>query len=316
MDISLKDIWIDRGSRQRKEIIIEDLLESIPRNGVLVPIIVIAESGPANQPYKLIAGERRYTASRQLHIETIPARLQQQLTKRGRRVVVFNFGRGFYTLNQERVLFEKLLVNGVKPTAAVFVDGINEAFFLTDHTELSPLLDRVVRQINENEQWREGLNLLPVWRLLPGSESPHELATLQTDAVKRQLGISQYPTIEQFARIARDRYLANRLLADSAAREFGVKSLFVWQPAPTYGFDKHDYPFGEDPSHKMTPALYLQLSLWQSANNPGSNFLDLSGAHQGHKAPLYVDSIHYSAAFCAVIAELIATQIETFGWLN
>ena len=87
MDISLKDIWIDRGSRQRKEIIIEDLLESIPRNGVLVPIIVIAESGPANQPYKLIAGERRYTASRQLHIETIPARLLGDLSPIEQRVV-------------------------------------------------------------------------------------------------------------------------------------------------------------------------------------------------------------------------------------
>ena len=45
--IALKDIWIDRGTRQRKEIVIDDLLESIPRRGVLVPIIVVAEPGPA-----------------------------------------------------------------------------------------------------------------------------------------------------------------------------------------------------------------------------------------------------------------------------
>ncbi len=87
MDISLKDIWIDRASRQRKEIIIDDLLDSIPRRGVLVPIIVVAEVGPANQPYKLLAGERRYTASRQLGLPSIPARLLSDLSPIEQKVV-------------------------------------------------------------------------------------------------------------------------------------------------------------------------------------------------------------------------------------
>ena len=85
--IALKDIWIDRGTRQRKEIIIDDLLESIPRRGVLVPIIVVAEEGPAQQPYKLIAGERRYTASRKLGLPDIPARLLTDLSPTEQRIV-------------------------------------------------------------------------------------------------------------------------------------------------------------------------------------------------------------------------------------
>jgi len=85
--IALKDIWIDRGTRQRKEITIDDLLESIPRRGVLVPIIVVAEEGPAQQPYKLIAGERRYTASRKLGLPDIPARLLTDLSLTEQRIV-------------------------------------------------------------------------------------------------------------------------------------------------------------------------------------------------------------------------------------
>ena len=85
--IALKDIWIDRGTRQRKEITIDDLLESIPRRGVLVPIIVVAEEGPAQQPYKLIAGERRYTASRKLGLPDIPARLLTDLSPTEQRIV-------------------------------------------------------------------------------------------------------------------------------------------------------------------------------------------------------------------------------------
>ena len=87
MDIPLKEIWIDRASRQRKEVVIDDLLASIPLRGVLVPIIVVAESGPAGQPYKLVAGERRYTASSQLSLPTIPARLLSDLSQVEQRVV-------------------------------------------------------------------------------------------------------------------------------------------------------------------------------------------------------------------------------------
>lgn len=85
--IALKDIWIDRASRQRKEIIIDDLLESIPLRGVLVPIIVTSEQGPAGQPYKLIAGERRFTASRKLGLPKIPARLLADLDPIEQRLV-------------------------------------------------------------------------------------------------------------------------------------------------------------------------------------------------------------------------------------
>ena len=87
MDIALKDIWIDRPSRQRKEIVVDDLLASIPLRGVLVPVIVVSESGPAGQPYKLLAGERRYTASSKLGLQTIPARLLSDLSPIDQRVV-------------------------------------------------------------------------------------------------------------------------------------------------------------------------------------------------------------------------------------
>lgn len=79
MEISLQDIWIDRESRQRKEIDVSDLLESIPRRGVLVPIIVVDEVGPDGQPYKLLAGERRFTACTKLGLSEIPASLLNDL---------------------------------------------------------------------------------------------------------------------------------------------------------------------------------------------------------------------------------------------
>lgn len=87
MDIALKDIWIDRPQRQRREIVVDDLLASIPLRGVLVPVIVVEEEGPAGQRYKLLAGERRYTASSKLGLSSIPARLLAELSPIDQRVV-------------------------------------------------------------------------------------------------------------------------------------------------------------------------------------------------------------------------------------
>ena len=65
--VPLEKITIDRDSRQRREIVVDDLLGSIKARGVIQPIII-------TQDFKLIAGERRYTASLQLGLPDIPCR--------------------------------------------------------------------------------------------------------------------------------------------------------------------------------------------------------------------------------------------------
>lgn len=87
MELELSSIWIDRQSRQRKEVSVEDLLESIPRLGLLVPLIVTAEPGPNGELYKLLAGERRYTACTKLFLSPVPVRLLSDLPPLEQRLV-------------------------------------------------------------------------------------------------------------------------------------------------------------------------------------------------------------------------------------
>jgi ParB/RepB/Spo0J family partition protein len=82
--IPLDQIQIDRSARQRREIDVENLLPSISLRGVVVPVIV-EELGKDN--YKLVAGERRYQASRKLHIYDIPARLTIDLSETERQIL-------------------------------------------------------------------------------------------------------------------------------------------------------------------------------------------------------------------------------------
>lgn len=73
--IPLTQIDIPRDERQRREINVEDLMPSIRLRGVIQPIIV-EEVGDR---YRLVAGERRLTASIKLGIPDVPARLASEL---------------------------------------------------------------------------------------------------------------------------------------------------------------------------------------------------------------------------------------------
>ena len=74
--LALPDIIIDRAERQRREIDVSDLLSSIARRGIINPLIV--EPRPDGL-FKLVAGERRYEAARQLDLTEVPCRLTTEL---------------------------------------------------------------------------------------------------------------------------------------------------------------------------------------------------------------------------------------------
>lgn len=71
-------VYIDRDSRQRREISTKGLIDSIRARGVLQPIIVEGKPG-ADGRHQLIAGERRLTASIELELLSIPCRFIEDL---------------------------------------------------------------------------------------------------------------------------------------------------------------------------------------------------------------------------------------------
>src|SRR5215813_3181316 len=77
---------------------------------------------------------------------TIGSYLQDRLSRAGlpRPPRVYNFGRGAYFSAQERVLFEKLALDGFVPDLAVFIDGLNDFFFIDGAPVLTPWLSQLV----------------------------------------------------------------------------------------------------------------------------------------------------------------------------
>jgi hypothetical protein len=215
-------------------------------------------------------------------------------------------------LNQERILFEKLIVANHHPQIAVFIDGINEGYYSTDHTAISADLSLAVARKNGKCEGTAMIESLPVNKLFAFGKPDNELAKLQMQHIESQ---GERPSPEKYLTIIRDRYEANRRLVSSIASEFQVKPLFVWQPAPTYEFDCSRHPFPAHPTHLITAPFYQQMSIWLDLTRTTNSILDLSRIQRNLTEPLYVDYIHYSAFFCDHIAGRIADHIQTLGWL-
>lgn len=81
--IPLVQIDVPRDERQRRTLDAELLVDSIKKHGVIQPIIV-EEVGDR---YRLVAGERRYTASAKIGIPDIPARLASDLSSTERQIL-------------------------------------------------------------------------------------------------------------------------------------------------------------------------------------------------------------------------------------
>ncbi|NBV23888.1 MAG: SGNH/GDSL hydrolase family protein [Proteobacteria bacterium] len=249
--------------------------------------------------------------------ETIPARLQHKLKDNRLRATVYNFGRGYYASTQERILFEKLITDGNVPKLAVFIDGINDSLQVSDHTEISA-------DLNQSVRWKNGVDLdltcfqrLPALRLIGPTDKGSQKAQLQQEAVRHEFGNGAPENMELLSGLVRRRYFNNIRMISGVSREYQIKPLFVWQPTPYFGYDRSKTSFEVDPSRVVaTGPVYGQMGVWQAMNSSFTNFVWLADTQLGRKEPLYVDSIHYSAFFCDVIAGEIAARIKALGWLE
>lgn len=215
--------------------------------------------------------------------ETIPSFLQESLRRRfpGAPLRVYNFGQGYFYSAQELALFQSLLAAGsAPPEVAVFIDGVNE------HQREPYYSDHLRRLI----------------------QSP--LATLLRSPEGSSFGNGE----ETVAR-----WLRNRRLIEGVCAGFGVKPLFVWQPAPDWRYDLRYHPLwwerGEKPPAgpvfgDSVHYAAMEASIGRSPEGLGRNFLWLGDLQEDERRPLYVDRLHYTAAFAREIAERIAGRIQ------
>jgi ParB/RepB/Spo0J family partition protein len=86
--LSVDSLWVERDARQRSKVDTKGLVESVRDRGILHPLIVRPASGPAEgQCWLLVAGERRWTAARELGHQLVPCRQWGDLSPVEARIV-------------------------------------------------------------------------------------------------------------------------------------------------------------------------------------------------------------------------------------
>jgi len=217
--------------------------------------------------------------------ETIPSFLQKSLRRRypGAAIRVYNFGQGYFYSAQELALLQALLAAGsAAPEVAVFLDGINEH-------QREPFYSDYLRELIRSP-----------WTALWSRGEP--------------------PSLDS-GEVVVERWLRHQRLAAAVCAAYGVKPLFVWQPAPNWRYDLRYHLLwwnrGEAPPRSGKPIFgdapaYAAMESMR-AHHPerfGRNFLWLGELQERVRRPLYVDRLHYTAAFSREIAERITDHIQ------
>ncbi len=236
-----------------------------------------------------------------------------------RPIAVYNFGRIFYLSRQEEILFQQLLQEGLVPQVAIFIDGLNDFFYPDGEPGFSPRF----RRFMAGEAESNPLDNVPVVKAAHGLKKSEPVQ----DATPA--------TLENVA----TRWLANKRMIELIAAGFNVHPVFVWQPVPVYHYDLR-YHFlshstfvrarGASMDHeallenlwvhgKLGPVRiknladgYALTETLRAQGRLGANLLWLADMQQDKNQNLYVDAVHYSAAFSREIAERITDAIAEY----
>jgi hypothetical protein len=247
--------------------------------------------------------------------ETIAAHLQDHLAKTSPRdVKVYNFGAGYYYSTQERVLFCALLLNGFVPDVAVFIDGLNDFYCTDDRPNYCDTLAAVMNgaSIERGQVLTGPLPWLPMSRL---ARSVLTRFGWQQGGDEKKVQ-KRYDDPEKLHTIMA-RYFANKRLSEAAAGAYGVRPVFVWQPAPNYKYNLeyhflHPKDFGQHTYAQHGYGLMAKALAGQSEEQK-KDFLWLADIQEHATRSLYVDELHYNGEFSQEIARHIARFLLTQG---
>ena len=229
--------------------------------------------------------------------DTIPAQLQLQFdaTYPGRRINVFNFGRGSYYFTQEVTLLEQLLREGRTPDVAIFIDGLNEGQTAPGYTE-------EIKSLFEASSYHRGA-------LLQTYVSQTSTAVF-LKKLARRIPEAALISTSQSPETIRAGYTHNREIVRTLAGKFGFRPYFFIQPIPGYrnSFGRHAFLPNGWPAGVGEHLQARMAQLEQEA--PQADTVSLCGVLADYPAQPFCDKVHYTPAVAKLLAQAIGSHIK------
>jgi hypothetical protein len=241
------------------------------------------------------------------HLQTFLSGLS--LSKEAR---VYNFGRGSYYSTQERVLFEKMIVEGFRPDVAVFIDGLNDSHHYDDRPSSATRIESALEG-----RWACGTNILARVPMVRAGRSAGRLLGVRWEGdpareweepPRDKNACSNEAVLMNVI----NRYAENKRISETVAAAFGVKTLFIWQPVAVYKYDQRHNPFAGDahPRKACVEGTYPLMAKFVERHTLGDNFLWGADIQESVAGPLYVDSLHYSGKMSELFARSIVNAMS------
>ncbi len=246
---------------------------------------------------------------------TIPSQTAKLLADAGHPAVVLNYGQTGYVSAQDLILFQTQLALGQAPTIAVFYQGFNDVY-----SAYTQGWSGIPYEEKQRVSIAEAGGLLhrgqPVLRLSDGDISRYDWSLVgQADAS---------------ADAVADRWFANRRLTQALADEYGIRALFVWQPAlfakqKLVGAEarilaelEKEQPKAElDDEQPDFVALYREVDSivrQRAASEGDEDVMILSDLFGDSERELFYDRVHITEIGNSLVAQAIQDRIV--DWLE
>jgi hypothetical protein len=239
----------------------------------------------------------------------------QQALHAARPIKVYNFGQAYYASTQERIQFERLLNQGFIPNAAIFVDGLNDFLSPSGLPINYPALAAAVLgkdPRSPTQIWLRDLASARLFRRLvsgPPANAGGESETVITDP---SAGRSDTDNIDRIIQ----RYLGNKKLEQAAAEAFGVRTMFVWQPAPIYHHQPEQELIKHLGNHPILVKGYPVFRTYLDQNPQDAGFLWCADILERVTGVLFLDAAHYAPRTIELLTQCIQKGAETNGLLE
>ncbi len=232
---------------------------------------------------------------------TIPGQAAKLLSDAGHPAIVLNYGQTGYVSTQDLILFQAQLTLGRAPDIAVFYQGFNDVFsaYTQDRSGIPYEEHQRVSDVEAGRLLRRGQ---PVLRLPEGDISRHDWSLISS--------------ADADADAIADRWFANRRLVQTLADGYGVRVLFVWQPAL---FAKQtlvgaEARLLEDPetSPPEFVALYREVDRivrQRVAADATDNVMVLTDLFRDSEQELFYDRVHITEIGNLMVAEAIQSRL-------
>jgi hypothetical protein len=247
--------------------------------------------------------------------ETVVSTLSTALRRdpRYRGAQLYNFGRGHYWSTQEYVLLSTMMHAAVKPSMAIFIDGLNEFYYSRQRPIFADEMRNAFERIALARTTRGRFSV--IWQDTKQLASSLPMFRLASAVKRARSTPQQAPRFQPYnpegVRSSIANYFINKAMIERIAELDHIETLFVWQPIPSYKYPSHLHTEFETSGygpHSQSFYGYPQMrELIESRKD--DNLIWCADVQKEAVSRLYVDLVHYNRHGAELVADCIAGAI-------